>query len=304
MRILITGARGFIGSHIVKALLQPPGRHELHGLSRIPGPTKLGTLLTTHVGDVTDPPTLPAACSGIEVIIHCVQFPNHPIENPRKGWTYLRVDGEGTRNLVNAAKAAGVRRFIYLSGLGVGPDRAEPWFRAKWMAESAIRQSGMEYVIFRPSLVYGPEDRSANRFLQMIARLPVIPVIGNGRQRIQPVFVDELAELVAKAVDLPAATNQVFDVGGTETYTFDDFLRTLARSQDKRCRLIHIPKAIAKAAAFPLQWLPTPPLTPGAVDFLTMDAVADTRATQEVFGWTQRPLVENLPRHIQVKAPH
>lgn len=297
MRILVTGGRGFIGSHIIGALLQPPDRHELHILSRSPEPTKAGTRVIVHAGDVNDPPSLAAACRGIEVVLHCVQFPNHPIEDPKRGWTYLRVDGEGTRNMVAAAKDAGVRRFIYLSGLGTGPDRTEAWFRAKWMAEAAIRNSGMEHVIFRPSLVYGPEDRSLNRFIDMIHRLPIVPMIGNGRQHVQPVYVEELATLVAKAVELPTATNQVFEVGGP-AYTMRGLFCELARLLGKRRTFVPIPKPFVKFGALFLQHLPSRPITPRAVDFVTMDTNADPTKTREIFDWTPKSLAENIRHYL------
>lgn len=296
MHILVTGARGFIGSHILAALARAAARHDLHALSRSPGPLRAGAPVTVHRGDVTRPDSLPAACAGIACVIHCVQFPHHPVEDPRKGWTYLRVDGEGTCHLVDAARAAGVRRFIYLSGAGVGPERTEHWFRAKWMAEEAIRASGMEYVLLRPSMVYGPGDRSLNRLIALVQRLPIIPVIGNGQQRLHPVHVDDLAALVARAVEEPRATNQVFEVGGAE-YTMDGLLQTIASLMGKRRYLLHAPKALAKGAAAVLQHLPSRPLTPGAVDFLTMDVGIDATRAREVFGWSPRPLKEYLRRY-------
>lgn len=285
MRILVSGGRGFLGLHIVSAL-----RREGHNVA----------ILSRSAGaDVTVPSTLADVCVGQEVVIHCVQFPNHPVENPRRGWTYMRVDGEGTCNLVAAARAAGVRRFIYISGAGVGPDRTQSWFRAKWMAEEAIRASGISFVIFRPSLVYGPEDRSLNRFIEVARRLPVVPVIGNGQQEIYPVYVDELAALVAKAVTLEAATNRIFDVGG-ERVMMDGLLQEIGKLLGKHRLLIHIPKGLVKLAARFLQYLPGRPISPGAVDFITMEAGCDNRKTRDVFGWTPGTLKENL-RHYAIR---
>lgn len=293
MRILVTGARGFIGSHILATLARAAARHDLHALSRSPGPLRTDVPATVHLGDVTIPDSLPAACAGIECVIHCVQFPNHPVEDPRKGWTYLRVDGEGTCHLVDAARAAGVRRFLYISGAGVAPERDETWFRAKWMAEEAIRASGMESVIFRPSMVYGPEDRSLNRLIALVQHLPIIPVIGNGQQRLHPVHVDDLAALVARAVEEPRATHRAFTVGGAE-YTMDALLRTLCQCAGRHRALFHVPKSLVKCAAAFLQYLPGRPLTPNAVDFLTMDIPIDITPTCTIFGWTPRALGEYL----------
>ncbi|MBI4366878.1 MAG: NAD-dependent epimerase/dehydratase family protein [Deltaproteobacteria bacterium] len=295
MRILITGGRGLIGSHVARALAEQRPECERHLLTHAHGGFPDGVSGVFHRGDVTRPETLPPALHGIDVVIHCVQFPNHPVENPRRGWTYERVDGDGTAAVVAAAKASGVRRFIYLSGAGAGPDRPQPWFRAKWRAEEAIRASGMEYVIFRPSLVYGPEDRSLNRFIGMIRRLPLVPVIGDGKQHVQPVHVDDLAALIVRSIDGPSTTNQVFEVGGP-AMTMDDLLRAIGRALGTPRRLVHLPKALVKAAAAALQWLPGRPITPAAVEFITMDVVVDTRGIERVFAWRPRSLAVELSR--------
>ena len=113
--------------------------------------------------------------NGVETVVGCQQFPNSPIEDPKRGYTFEEVDARGTENLVQAAKAAGVQKYVYLSGSGAAPDAERHWYRAKWRAERAVRESGMQFVILRPSWVYGPEDRSLNRFLGMSRYLPFVP---------------------------------------------------------------------------------------------------------------------------------
>ena len=135
--ILVAGGTGFVGRAVVKALVARG--FQVRVMTRHPG--RYGS--TIHVeyiyGDVHDPGSLDHAMAHCETVINCVQFPNHPVENPDKGWTYLRIDGEGTINQVAAAQRRGVRRYIYLSGAGTSADRTEPWFQAKWIAEQASR---------------------------------------------------------------------------------------------------------------------------------------------------------------------
>jgi NADH dehydrogenase len=200
---------------------------------------------------------------------------------------------------VEAAKAAGVQRYIYLSGAGAAPDAKYHWFRAKWRAETAVRGSGITYVIFRPSWVYGPEDHSLNRFLTMSRFLPFVPIIGDGsRQRLQPVFIDDLGWAVAEAVDNRAADNRVFEIGGPEVLTMKEIIRTALAVMGRRRFLLPIPKVLMKALTVLLRFLPGPPLTPDAIDFITMDALADSSELVETLGLRLTPLREGLSTYL------
>jgi NADH dehydrogenase len=278
--VLVTGGTGFIGSHIVRRLLS--SGHRVAVMSR--NPKRVPDGVEVRRGDVSDAGSLQAAMAGVDAVVSAVQFPNHPVENPRKGYTYMAVDGEGTERQVAAARAAGVKRFVYLSGAGVRPDQTAPWFRAKLRAEKAVRESGIPFTIFRPSWVYGPEDRSLNKFVTFARALPFVPVIGNGRTRVQPVHVDDLAEAVASSINLPQAAGQTYDVGGPETLTMDEIIRTMLEVMGKRRPLLHSPVGLMKLATAPLTLLPTPPLSPGAVEFVVMEEPVDNGALLRDFG--------------------
>lgn len=300
MHILVTGGTGLIGSHTVDQLLQLYPQDPLYCLTRNPLQTaRWGQRVKLLEGNVCDPPSLERATRGMEVVIHAVQFPNHPVENPRKGWTYLEVDGKGTVATVNACKANGVRRFVYLSGAGVEPGRQEPWFRAKAVAEQAVVASGMEYVIFRPSWVYGPGDRSLNKFVAFTRYLPVVPVIGDGKGTVQPVCVFDLAHLVAQAVTKREATNKIFPIGGPETLSLNAILYTIQRVLGKKRFLIHHPVGLMKFLARLMVVLPNSPLSPEAIDFILMNEQIDSRETLQVFGARLRPLEEGLRSYLR-----
>ncbi len=292
--VLVAGGTGFIGSHIVRRLTADG--HRVIVMSRNPEKArgKVPAGVEVRAGDTTDAATLGPVLEGVEVVVSAVQFPNHPVENPRKGYTYIRVDGEGTVHLVEAARKAGVQRFVYLSGAGTREGQTRPWFIAKLMAEKAIRESGVPYTIFRPSWVYGPEDRSLNKFATFARLLPFVPVIGSGKTRVQPLFVEDLAQAVAASLRTGAAINQTYEIGGPEELTMDEIIRIMLRVMGRRKPLLHSPAGLMKIAAWPLQFLPAAPLSPGAVDFVLMEEPVDNTLAQRDLGLKLTPLAEGL----------
>ncbi len=246
--------------------------------------------------DITQPDGLAAALAGVEALVISLAFRNSPIEAPRRGRTFERVDADGTVALVAAARAAGVGRLVYMSGAGAAPDAPRHWFRAKWRAEEAVRASGIPYTIFRPSWIYGPGDRSLNRFLGFARWLPFVPQIGNGRQLVAPVFVDDMGRLVADALETPAATGATLEVGGPETLTMDAVIREALRIQGRRRFILHAPVVLMKLVTRPLTLLPSPPMTPDAIDFVVQSAQVDTAPLTAVLPRALLPLTEGWPR--------
>ena len=298
--ILVAGGTGFVGGGIVRELARRGQqfavltRDAARSADRFPG-----LAITYREGDVGDPSSLQAAMVGVDAVIGTQQFPNSPIENPRKGRTFEEVDTRGTENLVAAAQAAGAERYVYLSAAGAAPEGYH-WFRAKWRAEKAVRDSGLTYAILRPSWVYGPEDRALNRFLAMSRFQPFVPLIGAvGKQMMQPVFIDDVGRATAECLDNPAAANQTFEVGGPDVLSMSDVVKTALRVVGRRRLLLPAPKFVMKALASVVQLLPGRPLTPDAVDFITMDALADPADMSEKLGLTPTPLREGLATYLQ-----
>lgn len=293
MKVCVAGGTGLLGRAIVPALIDTG--HEVAILSRSdPSRDPVDPRATWVRGDVTDPASLVSALRGMDAVVDAVQFPNSPVENPKKGYTFERIDLGGTKNLVDAAKAAGVPRFIGLSGAGAAEDARYHWLRFKWQEEQHIQASGLTWTIFRPSWIYGPRDVSLNRFLGFAKFLPFIPVIGNGKIRLNPLFVDDLAAHVAAAPGRPAAENRLFEIGGPDVLTMDEIIRTALRVRGKKRFLLHQPAALMKLVASVAQFAPGRPLTPDAIDFILMDPIADTASLREVFGLPLTPLAEAL----------
>ncbi|MBA4179026.1 MAG: hypothetical protein C0506_00400 [Anaerolinea sp.] len=297
MKILVAGGTGFLGREIVHALLE--SGHSVTVGSRSWRKMGGGDIRAHWVeADVANPATLPAALAGFEVVVDAVQFPNSPVEDPKKGYTFEQVDFEGTRNLVDAARTAGVAHFIGLSGVGAADDAPYHWLRFKWQEEEHIRASGVPYTIFRPSWVYGAGDVSLNRFMGFARFLPFVPVVGNGKTRINPLYVGDLAAHVAASVTNAAAKGGLFEIGGPDILTMDEVIKTALRALHKRRILLHNPRPVMKLIAGVLQHLPGRPLTPDAVDFITMDGVADTAALREVFGLPLQTLEAGLANYL------
>ncbi|MEX0682005.1 MAG: NAD(P)H-binding protein [Dehalococcoidia bacterium] len=295
----MAGGTGFVGGGIVRELAERGKRFAVltRSASRSAGRFP-ETSVEYREGDVRDPATLAAAMAGAEAVIGCQQFPNAPIEDPKKGYTFEEIDAIGTENLVAAAKAAGVKQYVYLSGTGAAPTGYH-WLQAKWRAEEAVRNSGMTYTVLRPSWVYGPEDKALNRFLSMSRFLPFVPQIGAiGKQRMQPVLIDDVGRAAAESLDNPAAMNQTFEVGGPEVLSMAQVVRTALQVAGRRRLLLPAPKPVMKALASVLQFMPGRPLTPDAIDFITMDALADPTEISRKLGLRPTPLRDGLETYL------
>lgn len=294
MRVVVAGGTGFIGRAVVARLLA--AGHEVAVTTRDPGGRDpWDGQVERRQAFAGDPVSLARAFTRAEAVLQCIQFPNHPVEDPSQGHTYLEVDGRGTAVAVQAARRVGVRRFVYLSGGGAGQGRPQPWFRAKDQAEAALRQSGLEAVILRPSWVYGPGDRSMSRFVCLCRHLPVVPVVGDGRNRVEPLLVDDLARCAELALVRDSAAGLTLELGGPERLTTDQILRTIQRLLGRRRPLLHHPAGLMKLLVRPLALLPRPPLSPAAVDFVLQEVEIDPRPAWEWCGFAFTRLEQGLP---------
>jgi len=298
MRIVVTGGTGFIGREVVDRLLDAGG-HELTVTTRDPGRADPWggrvRLVQAFAGDAT---SLGRAFARADVVVHAIQFPNHPVEKPAKGLTYLEVDGRGTVTAAKIAKAMGVRRFVYMSGAGAGQGRPQPWFQAKDMAEAAIRETGLEHALLRPSWIYGPRDHSMNRFVFFCRYLPVVPVIGDGTTPVYPIYVNDVARCVAESAVREDAKALTLEVGGPERLTMDQIIHTVQSVLKKRRPLLHHPAKLMKLLVLPMQILPQPMLSPSAIDFITQEVDIDPKPAMAYFGFPFRRLEEGLRDYL------
>jgi len=285
VKVLVTGATGFVGPKIVAALTDRG--LDVRVLARRPE-RAAGLGVEVAGGDVTDPSSLAAAVAGCTHVIHLVAIiRGRPAD-------FERVMTEGTRNLVAAAQAADVTRFVLMSALGTSEHGTVPYYRAKWDEERAVIDSGLEHTIFRPSFVFG-RGGALPTFIQQVKLSPVVTVIGDGKQRSQPIAVEDVASAFALAVDDPRAANRTFDLGGPEIVDWNQLYLTIARVLGKTRRLVHIPFALARAGALLTERLPGAPLTADQVTMLQgADNVVSNSDAQDTFDLPLVPLEQQI----------
>ena len=299
MKIVVAGGTGFLGRHISRSLLD--AGHEVTVLGR--SPDKVSSVPELHGanatrGDVTDPATLRGRLEGADAVVQAVQFPNHPIEVPRKGLTYDRYDRQGTVHMLAEARRAGVGKLLYMSGAGADPTSEKTWYRAKGLAERAITTSGLDHAIVRPSWAYGPGDRALNRIAGIARFSPVLPQLGATVQRIQPVYVGDIALSVARVFER-GAWNDIYEIGSREVMTMNEVGRTLLEVLGKKRWVVPIPSALLKLATAPFKVLPNPPMTPQGIEFATQDGLVDVSKMVEVLGVEPLSLREGLGRYMK-----
>ena len=282
--ILVTGASGFVGRHVVQALLA--AGNDVRALVRDPKKSaSLGSELVE--GDMTDAASLRRAVDGVEAVIHLVAVRQGKEEK------FQRVMVQGGRDLVDAAREGGVRRFVLMSALGTSEENRDvvPYYRAKWEVEQLVRGSGIDHVIFRPSFIFGPDGGIIPTFRRLVKLTPVTPIIGSGERRIQPIWADDMAAYFVKALDLEAATNRSFEIGGPEAVTWNEFWARFRRALGIRRRpTVHMPVGLMRVNALITERLPGDiPLTR---DLLTMLEHEDNVVTNDEAVLTfQLPLV-------------
>ena len=293
MTVLVTGATGFIGPHVAHALRarEMPVRALVRSPSRGSRLIAWGVELAT--GDVTDRASLRAACEGVDAVVHLVAIiRGRPAE-------FERVMAQGTQNVVVAAQESGARRFVLASALGLDERTkdAVPYFAAKWEMERAVRDSGLEHVIFRPSFVFGRDGGVLRTFVRLARFAPVTPIVGPGTQKLQPIWVEDLADHYAVAVTEQAAANRTFELGGPDAVTWNEFWERLKRTLGVRRPSVHVPFGAMRLQAMLTERLPGTPVTRDQLTMLELgDNVVTDPSAVETFKLPLVPLDEQLRR--------
>jgi uncharacterized protein YbjT (DUF2867 family) len=288
VKVLVTGGTGFVGPHVVRAI-QDAG-HDVRALVRkgsVPG-------TEAAQGDMTDAESLRRAVQGVDAVVHLVAIRQGREEQ------FQRIMVDGTRDLLAAARDAGAGRFVHMSALGTTEESKDlvPYYRAKWLQEGLVRESGLEHVIFRPSFVFGKDGGIIPTFRTLAKVAPVTPIVGSGKQRIQPIWLDDVAAYFARALDRPEATNRTFELGGPDVVSWDEFWARLKRALGVRRPSVHVPMALMRANALVTERLPGDiPLTRDLLKMLEHgDNVVTNTDAVETFGLALVPLDEQLRR--------
>ncbi len=246
MEVFVTGGTGYVGQPVVTALLAAGHRVRLL-TRRMPAPWPATSWLSPIPGTLTDQEALREGTSGAHAVVHLVGIIRQDLSS---GTTFAAVHSEGTRRLLEVAAGAGVRRWLQMSALGVDPRSPSAYFRTKAEAEAAVRASGLDWTIFRPSLVFGPGGPGAQFLSEIRDRLltlPLHPMIDGGHQRLQPVAVGTVAEAFARALDAPSTIGATYDLAGPEVLTFRQMVNAVAQALGRPFRPVWVPSWLVQA---------------------------------------------------------
>jgi uncharacterized protein YbjT (DUF2867 family) len=293
--ILVTGADGFVGSWTIPALLRAD--HRVIAMVRTPDagavvrdrlPTAWRDRVEPRVGDVTMPASLGPVLDGVDAVVHLAAIPLD-----RTGGSELyRVNTGGTRNLLSATVAAGVRRFIHMGALGLVDDPALHYASSKAKAEAAVRESGLDWTILKPSLQFGEGDGFFNIVADLVRRSPgIVPVPGDGRSRFQPIHAGDVARIVVQCLADPGTVGEAFDLGGPRYWTYREITAEIARALGKRRLIIPMPVPLISLVAGTAETVHLPfPVATDQLRQLRSDNIGALDVIGPRFGFEPRPM--------------
>jgi len=293
-RIFLTGGSGFVGSHVLPALLA--AGHDVVALARTPKAAATiaernatyAARLTTRIGDVTNPASIPAALVGCDAIVHLVAIPR----DWNNGADLLRINTAGTEAMIAAASAAGITRFVHLGALGVQDREDLHYAKSKARAERAVRESSLDWTIIKPSLIWGERDG----FFNIVAALvkipaPAVPVPGNGKSRFQPVWVGDVARAIVQALGDPKSARRSFELGGPRYWTYTEITQEVARALGKRRIVVPMPVPLIRLVAGVSEAVRLPfPVATDQLRQLALDNIGATDAVERELGFVPQDM--------------
>jgi NADH dehydrogenase len=251
-------------------------------------------------GDLLEAASLNGACNGMDAVIHLVGIIAEVGDS-----TFENVHTSGTGNIVAAARQAETRRFVHMSALGTRPAAASRYHQTKWAAEGLVRHSGLDFTIFRPSLIYGPQDQFVNMFARVIRLSPVVPLVGSPRARFQPVSVENVAAAFVRALGEPKSAGQTYDLCGPEALTLSGIVDQIMDVLQRRRLKIQVPPSLARCQAVLLEFIfrrllrRASPLNRDQLIMLQEDNMGNPQPAIERFGLKPLPLREGIARYIR-----
>ncbi|MEE8346741.1 MAG: complex I NDUFA9 subunit family protein [Dehalococcoidia bacterium] len=286
--ILVTGGSGFIGRRVVSRLEE--AGHRVRVLARGLRRADLPDGVETVQGNVVSGQGLSQAMEGVQKVVHLVA-----IIRESRDQTFRGVIRQGTERTVEAAKVAGVKKFVYVSAIGAQDNPTYPYLHAKWQAERAVTLSGLKHTILRPSIVFGAGDEFINALAGLVRYNPIVPVAGDGKARFQPIWVEDLVTCIVACLDEGAHDGETLEVGGPEHLTYDEMLDTVKDALGRSRLKAHVPLAVMRPLAQAMEWLlAKPPVTREQLKMLAMDNTTETDSVMRNFGVQTRRLADSL----------
>lgn len=299
VRVLITGASGFVGSHVLPALLADG--HTVRALVRDDRATALvlGRLspeqrasVTFATGDVTVPATLIDATAGVDAIVHLVALPR----DLNGGRDLERVNLDGTRNTLAAAAASGVTRLVHLGAMGVTNNPNLHYAGSKARAEDAVRTSALRWTILKPSLLWGERDGFFNILATLVRYSPgVVPMVAGQRSQFQPLWIGDLARAVQLSLSDETTVGRAIELGGPNLWTYRQMMAEVVRGMGRRRLLMPVPLPLIKAIARVAEAVHVPfPVASDQLRQLAYDNAAALDSVHQAFAFDPRPMAGNL----------
>lgn len=293
--ILVTGASGFVGSHTVPALIA--AGHRVVALVRTPtaGEAVVGRLpqaqrpaVERRIGDVTRPATLAPAMAGVDAVLHLVAIPR----DLNGGADMRLINTDGTRAVVAAMQAAGVRRLVHMGALGVVDDPDLHYASSKAKAEAVVRDSGLEWTIVKPSLQFGEGDGFFNTLASLVRISPgLVPMPGRGTSRFQPIHAGDVATIVGQVLANPTTAGETFELGGPRYWTYREILREVVRALGARRAILPMPVPLIRLVAGASERLHLPfPVATDQIRMLRLDNIGPLDLIPSRFGFQPRPM--------------
>jgi NADH dehydrogenase len=291
MLVLVTGATGFLGRRVMQELLDH--HYQVRCLVHTPGRERIFPDHSVNVqyGSISDPDALASACQGVDFVVHLAA-----IIRQRRGATFDRINRQGTANLLAAAKeAGGVKHFVHVSAIGAANNPRYPYLYSKWQGEQEVSNSGLPYTIIRPSLIFGKGDEFINALAALVRVFPLVPVVGRGRNRFQPIAVEDVARCIVLALDRDDLKGKTIEIGGPEQLSYNEVVGIVARTLGEWRLRFHIPVWLMRVnVAIMEKLLPRPPITTEELRMLPIRNVAELNTVEQTFGFTPRPLEGNI----------
>lgn len=279
--ILLTGATGFLGRNVARALVERGQRVRCLVRKTADLSPLQGLDLELAYGDVTDPESLTPATNGVDAVIHLVA-----IIREKGDYTFRRVNFLGTGNLVEAAKKSGTGAFVHMSVIGASSDPRYPYLYSKWLGEQEVVNSGIPYTLFRSSLIFGEGDIFFNQLAQMVRLYPVVPVVGPGTVRFQPVWVKDVARAIVQAVEDKSLRGRTLYLGGPEHLTYEGVIDIIIDVLKVSRWKLHVPLSLVRPGVSAMETLmPNPPITTVELGMVSIDNVTEPDAVEKAFGF-------------------
>ena len=304
--VLVTGANGFVGSHLVPALADA-GHHVLALVRDDDGAALVQRRLTAgqrasvemRRGDVTKPDSLPDALAGADAVLHLAAVPR----DWDGGATLRLVNTEGTRNILVAAAAAGIRRFVHLGALGVIDDPSLHYGSSKAKAMALVRESGLDWTILSPSLLFGPRDGFFNILAGLVRMSPgIVPITGKGDARFQPLAITDLARAAVLTLGDAATIGREYLLGGPRYWTYREIVAEVLRGMGRRRLLVPMPVALIRLVAGASEAIRLPfPVATDQLRQLKYDNTGPVDGVRTGFGFEPQPM-EGALTHLQRKV--